>query len=78
MSRFCKCGCGESLDGLRVDALYHSPACRMRAKRAASPNKGRTRRPSRDGKGVKIYVAPTDHVYEVWQKVKAARDRRAV
>lgn len=28
--RFCACGCGESLNGLRADAKYASAACRAR------------------------------------------------
>lgn len=78
MSRFCKCGCGASLDGLRADALYHSDACRKRAKRTPSPDKARKRRQSRDGRGVRIYIAPEDTNLTIDLKVAAARRRMKV
>lgn len=54
--RFCGCGCGASLAGMRADALYRSEACSKRAKRARSTDKARTRRPSRNGRGTRLYV----------------------
>lgn len=41
-SRFCACGCGASLDGLRADARHASEACKKRAQRAASRDKAGT------------------------------------
>lgn len=54
--RRCACNCGASLAGMRAGAVYASPACRMRARRAADANKTRTRRKSRDGKGTRVYL----------------------
>lgn len=56
-SRRCACGCGASLADLRSDAVYASESCSKRARRADSPDKGRTRRPSRNGKGAHVYVS---------------------
>jgi len=44
-ARTCACGCGASLASLRADAVYASEACSKRARRAASPDKARTREP---------------------------------
>lgn len=55
-ARVCRCGCGASLAGLRSDAIYHSEACKKRAQRAKRRDKGGTRRPSRDGNGVRLYL----------------------
>lgn len=41
-TRTCACGCGASLVDLRADAVYASEACSKRARRSASPDKGRT------------------------------------
>ena len=75
MTRVCKCGCEASLDGMRANALYHSNACRMRAIRAQNANGTRTRRPSRNGKGVRIYIAPGDTVDTIVAKGIAAMER---
>lgn len=45
--RLCKCGCGESLAGMRVDAVYYTDSCRMRAKRVRSPNRERVKNRAR-------------------------------
>jgi hypothetical protein len=79
--RTCECGCGASLAEMRSDALFRSRACAMRAKRAASANKGRTRRPSRDGRGVRVYLTAEDFNAEGriglsgLRKVRVARQR---
>lgn len=44
--RLCACGCGSSLAELRADAIYASEACSKRARRAASPDKARTKEPT--------------------------------
>jgi len=54
--RLCACNCGASLAGMRSNAVYASPACRMRARRAADANKTRTRRRTRDGRGARVYL----------------------
>lgn len=77
-ARICKCGCGASLAGMRADAEYLSRAHAMSAKRAASANKARTRRASRDGKGVRVYIAPNDSIIEIADKVVAARGRQTM
>lgn len=41
---------------MRANAIYHSPACRMRARRAENAHKTRTRRQSRDGYGTRVYL----------------------
>lgn len=56
MKRVCACGCGADLSLSRADAVYASPACRMRVQRADSAHKERTRLPSREGKGTRLYV----------------------
>jgi hypothetical protein len=84
----CACGCGTSLANLRVDAKYASYACSQRAKRrrmARRPDKGQTRRLSRDGRGVRLYLTEHDLAHlelhlphlsiTVAEKVKAARVR---
>lgn len=43
--RFCGCGCGASLAGMRSDAVYHSEACKKRAERARSRDKAGTEHP---------------------------------
>lgn len=83
-AKMCRCGCGASLAGMRSDAEWRTPACRMRAQRAASTHKARTRLPSRDGKGIRIYL--TEHELarltaneitdSVWRKAQNARYRR--
>lgn len=62
-TRFCACGCGASLSGLRADAVYASESCSKRAKRAASADKGRTRRESRNGYGTRIYLTAQEIAY---------------
>lgn len=69
-ARFCACNCGASLAGMRANAVYASPACRMRARRAAVANKTRTRRKSRDGKGARVYLTFGEIVH-----IEQARDR---
>lgn len=49
-------GCSGDLTGYRSDARYCSEACSKAAKRAASADKGRTRRKSRDGSGTRVYL----------------------
>lgn len=39
--RFCNCGCGESLAGMRKDAIWHSDACRKRGAAPQSAEKAR-------------------------------------
>jgi hypothetical protein len=41
--RFCACGCGASLAGMRSDAIYHSEACEKRARRARNPDTERVK-----------------------------------
>lgn len=54
--RICLCGCGASLAGLRADAVYASEACSKRARRAASPDKGRTGRKTDTDKLVELLL----------------------
>src|SRR5918995_4663870 len=68
--------CGASLAGMRADARWASPACRMRVKRGASPNEARTRRPSRDGRGVRLYIRPEDEPGDHPQKGRSRRARK--
>jgi hypothetical protein len=49
MTKFCDCGCGTPLAGMRADAVYASEACSKRARRANSPDKARTGVGSRGG-----------------------------
>jgi hypothetical protein len=42
VKRVCHCGCERPLDGMRADARWASDACRKRARRANSPDQGRT------------------------------------
>lgn len=49
-------GCAADISALRADALYCSESCGKAARRAGSPDKGRTRRKSRDGHGVYVYL----------------------
>lgn len=60
--RSCACGCGDSLAGMRTDALYRSEACRKRHERSESADKARTRRPSRNGLGVRLYITADELV----------------
>lgn len=77
MTRKCKCGCGASLDGMRRDAKWASESCRQNFLRGLSPFKACSRRPSRDGNGVRIYVAPSDTTDRIMEKIAAARERVA-
>ena len=43
MIHTCACGCGGRLAGMRAGAVYASPACRMRARRARNPNTERVK-----------------------------------
>lgn len=52
--------CGASLAHMRADALWCGDACRKAAQRSGRPDKGRTRRPSRNGRGVRVYLTPED------------------
>jgi len=61
-TRICACKCGASLDGMRADALYANEACRKRHERASSADKARTRRPSRNGKGARLYITADELV----------------
>lgn len=70
MKSYCACGCGASLTGMRAGAVYASPACRMRARRAEVANKTRTRRASRDGRGTKVYLTLGEIVH-----LEQARER---
>jgi hypothetical protein len=58
--RLCACGCGASLAGLRSDAVYVSEAHAKAHRRRDSADKARTRRPSREGKGAKVYLTPAE------------------
>jgi hypothetical protein len=95
--RLCGCGCKRSLEGRRSDCLYHDDHCRFRVWSREHPQRLATasvkpqtsssngRRPSRDGKGARLYLTPDDlqdlmlngaHLsLPVFEKVKAARDR---
>ena len=55
-------GCSGNLSGYRADARYCSEACAKAARRAASADKGRTRRRSRDGLGTRVYLSGEDIV----------------
>lgn len=63
-------GCSRDLTGYRSDARYCSEACSKAARRAKSPDKGRTRRNSRDGRGAKVYLTFEEIVH-----IEQARDR---
>lgn len=56
LTRLCACGCGASLGGMRVDAVYAGEACRKRRERAERADKARTRRSSRNGRGTRLYI----------------------
>jgi hypothetical protein len=56
-------GCSNDLSGYRSDARYCSEACAKAAKRAASADKARTRRKSRDGLGTRVYLT----AQELWR-----------
>ncbi len=58
--RKCRCGCGAFLDDMRVDAVWATEACRQRAQRRPSAYKGRTRRATRDGAGIRLYLTRQD------------------
>jgi len=62
---------------MRSDALYYCEACEKRHKRRASTDKGPTRRPSRDGRGARLYVLPEEiaEVRRAMRKLGSA-DRR--
>lgn len=47
---------------MRSDAVYASEACAKAARRAHSADKGRTRRPSRDGVGTRVYLTEAELV----------------
>ena len=49
-------GCRADISALRTDALYCSESCAKAARRAASADKARTRRKSRDGLGTRVYL----------------------
>jgi len=52
--------CGRSLAHLRADAVWCSDTCRKAARRAARADRARTRRASRNGRGVRVYLTPED------------------
>lgn len=64
-ARRCACGCGASLDGLRADATYASEACSKRARRAASPDKGRTEHPLVEAREAQEATKLKDHYSQV-------------
>jgi hypothetical protein len=61
----CRCLCGASLDGMRADALYASEACRKRADRAASADKGRTEHPLGEARAAQEASELKDHYSQV-------------
>ncbi len=63
--RYCRCGCGASLDRMRVGAVYHSPACRMRAKRAEIANKARTEHPLAEARAQQEASKLNDHLAQI-------------
>lgn len=63
--RYCRCGCGASLDRMRVGAVYHSPACRMRAKRAEKANKARTEHPLAEARAEQEASKLNDHLAQI-------------
>ena len=63
MERICPCGCGASMGGLRADAVYASEACSKRARRAASPDKGRTGRKTDTDKLVELLLQNPNGVH---------------
>jgi hypothetical protein len=80
--------CGASLDGRRRDARYCSDRCRYESWAKKHPQRLSTasvepgppsrngtshRRPSRDGRGVRVYVSPEDDGDLILEKVAAAR-----
>jgi hypothetical protein len=78
------CGyCGASLEGRRARTLYCCDAHRLAAWRGRTagttpetPGNGYSalsRRPSRDGRGVRVYVLPEESDAAVLAKVEAAR-----
>jgi hypothetical protein len=60
--RMCECGCGESIDHLRPNALYATNGCRSRVWRQKHPHRlVRVRKPSQQRKhgprpGVTVYL----------------------
>lgn len=56
--RFCRCGCGESLAGMRADAIWRTDGCRKRAERDGTPDVARKQRAVRNGRGTKVYIVP--------------------
>ena len=84
--------CGASLIGKRRDARYCSDHCRYESWASKHPQRLSTasvepqprasngtalRRPSRDGRGVRLYVLPEDDEAEILAKVRAAREGAA-
>lgn len=56
---------------MRADAVWYSDACRKRGPAPSSPEIARNRRPSRNGKGVRVYFAPGDTKDSLWRKAMA-------
>jgi hypothetical protein len=78
--------CGDPIpNGMRLDARFCSALCRGRSHRRSSPETATNghaakreaaprpaRRPSRNGRGVRVYVLPEDSNRAILAKVEAA------
>jgi hypothetical protein len=78
MTRLCRY-CGEPLAReRRKGTRYCDDLCRSRKHRGIAPETvgHGSRRPSRNGRGVRPYILPEDGSQEILAKVEAARGRR--